>query len=82
MRNVIVWMDHRATAEAGLINAGHHEVLNYVGGRISPEMQPPKLLWLKRNIPKHFKRAGHFFDLSDFLTWKATGSTKQDRSAP
>ena len=75
MRNVIVWMDHRATAEADLINAGHHEVLNYVGGRISPEMQPPKLLWLKRNIPKAFRRAGHFFDLSDFLTWKATGST-------
>ncbi|WP_406858190.1 FGGY-family carbohydrate kinase [Alsobacter sp. KACC 23698] len=72
-RNVIVWMDHRAVAETAAINAGGHAVLDYVGGAISPEMQTPKLLWLKRHLPETFARAGHFFDLSDFLTWKATG---------
>ncbi|OWW04502.1 ribulokinase [Rhizobium sp. R72] len=73
-RNVIVWMDHRAVAEADEINAGGHGVLNYVGGRISPEMQTPKLLWLKRHLPEQYHAATHFFDLSDFLTWRATGS--------
>ena len=31
-RNVIVWMDHRATAEARLINETEDAVLRYVGG--------------------------------------------------
>jgi FGGY-family pentulose kinase len=73
-RNIVVWMDHRAHAEAREINAGDHEVLRYVGGRISPEMQTPKLLWLSRHLPEAYARAGHFMDLGDFLTWRATGS--------
>jgi D-ribulokinase len=73
-RNIIVWMDHRAVGQADRINAMGHRVLDYVGGRISPEMQTPKLLWLKENMPETFERAGQFFDLPDFLTWTATGS--------
>jgi D-ribulokinase len=73
-RNIIVWMDHRAGAETKFINATHHEVLNYVGGIISPEMETPKLLWLKKNLPASYHAAGLFFDLADYLTWRATGS--------
>ncbi|MEM9427467.1 MAG: FGGY-family carbohydrate kinase [Pseudomonadota bacterium] len=73
-RDIIVWMDHRAMGEAEEINATGHSVLSFVGGVISPEMQTPKLLWLKRNLPDVFARAGHFFDLTDFLSWQATGS--------
>ena len=73
-RNVIVWMDHRATPQAERINAQGHPVLDYVGGRISPEMQTPKLLWIKENRPETFAAAGQFFDLPDFLTWAATGA--------
>ena len=73
-RNVIVWMDHRAQAEAEAINAGGHTVLDFVGGRISPEMETPKLLWLARHMPDSFAKAEHFFDLSDYLTWRASGS--------
>src|SRR5579871_1072963 len=71
-RDVIVWMDHRAVNEADAINAEPHEVLRYVGGRISPEMQMPKLLWLSRQQSSSFRDAGHFFDLTDFLSWRAT----------
>lgn len=73
-RNVIVWMDHRAIAEAREINATGDDVLRYVGGSISPEMEIPKLLWLKRHLRASFDAAGHFFDLADFLSWRATGS--------
>ncbi len=73
-QDIIVWMDHRAAAEAEAINAGGHEVLRYVGGRISLEMQVPKLLWLKRHLPAAWGRAALFLDLPDFLTWRATGN--------
>ena len=74
-RNVIVWMDHRATAEARLVNDTQDDVLRYVGGSISPEMEIPKLLWLKRHLPASYGAAGHFFDLADYLSFRATGST-------
>jgi D-ribulokinase len=72
-RDIIVWMDHRAVDQVERINALGHEVLRYVGGRISPEMETPKLLWLKENRPQIFDAAWQFFDLADFLTWRATG---------
>ncbi len=76
-RDVIVWMDHRALEQAQRINAGGHAVLSYVGGVISPEMETPKLLWLKEQLPEVYHSAAQFFDLTDFLTWKATGSLQR-----
>lgn len=72
-QNVIVWMDHRATRQTERINALGHDVLRYVGGVISPEMQTPKLLWLKENLPKTWKKTARFLDLPDFLVYRATG---------
>ncbi|TWG89471.1 D-ribulokinase [Mesorhizobium sp. J18] len=72
-RDIIVWMDHRAIEQAERINATGHEVLKYVGGVISPEMETPKLLWLKENRPEVYHAAWQFFDLADFLGWRATG---------
>src|SRR6478609_7422297 len=73
-QNVIVWMDHRALAQAAAINQTKHEVLRYVGGSISPEMETPKLLWLKQHLPESFARAARFLDLPDFLSYRATGN--------
>ncbi|MBU1951216.1 MAG: FGGY-family carbohydrate kinase [Candidatus Eisenbacteria bacterium] len=73
-QNVIVWMDHRAVDQAERINKAGHSVLQYVGHVISPEMQTPKLLWLKEHLPRSWNRTRRFFDLPDFLTYKATGN--------
>lgn len=76
--DTIVWLDHRAVAEADECTASGHKVLDFIGGIMSPEMETPKLMWLKRHLPESWERAGLFFDLADFLTWKASGS--QERS--
>lgn len=74
-RNVVMWMDHRASEQAARITNTGHSVLSRVGGVMSPEMQPPKLLWLKENLKEScWNKAAHFFDLPDFLSWKTTGS--------
>ncbi len=73
-QDVIVWMDHRAIDQTERINATKHAVLRYVGGTMSPEMEPPKLLWLKDKLPASWARAARFFDLPDWLLWRASGA--------
>ncbi|MRG57592.1 ribulokinase [Phyllobacterium sp. SYP-B3895] len=73
--DIILWMDHRAIGDADEINAIGGEVLDYVGGRISPEMQMPKLRWLKRELPESWKIAATFWDLPDWLVHRATGTS-------
>jgi FGGY-family pentulose kinase len=73
-QNVIVWMDHRATREAEALNAAGHAVLRYVGGKISPEMEPPKLMWIKNHLKQTWKKASKFIDLADYMVYRATGS--------
>ena len=72
-QNIIMWMDHRAKAEADFINTHKHDILNYVGGKVSLEMEIPKLLWLKKNMIDTFQKIHVAFDLPDFLTWRSTG---------
>lgn len=74
-QNIIMWMDHRAEMEAKQINETKNSVLQYVGGKISLEMEIPKLMWLKKHLKTQcWDKVGLLFDLPDFLTWKATGA--------
>ncbi|KAJ5982893.1 hypothetical protein N7481_004992 [Penicillium waksmanii] len=72
-RNVILWLDHRATKETEIINNTGHKVLRYVGGKMSLEMEIPKILWLKNNMPEAMFSDCKFYDLVDALTHIATG---------
>ena len=78
--DTIVWLDHRALAEADECTRTGHRVLDFVGGVMSPEMEVPKLMWLKRHLPRSWDRAGMMLDLADFLSWKATGSLARSQS--
>lgn len=73
-QDVIVWMDHRAVDEAARIDATEHPLLRFTGGSMSPEMQLPKLMWLAEHLPDSFSAAEQFFDLPDWITYRATGS--------
>lgn len=73
-RNIIMWLDHRAMEQAKRINDTKHKVLKYVGGATSPEMEIPKMLWLKENLPTDcWDKCALFLELPEFLTYRATG---------
>ena len=73
-RNVILWLDHRPVEETAKVNATKHNLLRYVGGTMSIEMEIPKALWLKNNMPKELFDRCKFYDLTDALTHMATGN--------
>ncbi len=77
--DTIVWLDHRALAEADECTATGHRVLDHLGGVMSPEMATPKLMWLKRHLPHSWNEAGYLFDLADFLTCRASGSIERSQ---
>lgn len=77
-QNIMLWMDHRAKKQTELINETGDKCLKYVGGKMSIEMEIPKIKWLKDNCSKETFKKCKFYDLSDFLTFKATG--KQNKS--
>ncbi|MBW8447828.1 MAG: FGGY family pentulose kinase [Arenimonas sp.] len=78
--DTLLWMDHRAAEQAERCNATEDPLLRRYGGRLSAEMQVPKLLWLKENMPAVWAEAGLIFDLCDYLTWRATGSSARSHS--
>jgi D-ribulokinase len=79
--DTIVWLEHRAMAEAAECTATGDVVLQSLGGVMSPEMQIPKLMWLKRRLPASWEKLGAAFDLVDFLTFRASGSPARSQSS-
>lgn len=77
-RNIILWLDHRPLEEAKIINATNDNLLRYVGGTMSVEMEMPKVLWLKKNMPPELFARCKFYDLADALTHLVTD--KETRS--
>src|SRR5690625_6529332 len=66
-------MDDRGKKEAEMINATGHKVIKYVCGVISPELHTPNPRWLKSYHPETWSEAKRFFDLPDYLVYRATG---------
>ena len=72
--DIVMWMDHRAVAEQAEINATGDPALAFVGGEVSVEMELPKVLWLKRRFPERYAATHRYFDLADYMAWRATGA--------
>lgn len=72
--DIIMWMDHRATEQTQFINQTQDRALAYVGGEVSVEMELPKILWLKHHYPERYQQVWRFFDLADYLVWRATNA--------
>ena len=81
-QDVIVWMDHRAIADAEAITATGAGVLDHIGGVMSPEMELPKLVWLKRELPRSWAQIETLWDLPDWLVHRATGTRLRSLCSP
>lgn len=69
----ILWMDCRATEEARATEAVTHPVMAYSGGSDAVEWLVPKAMWLARNRPEIYNRAGIICEALDFINHRLTG---------
>ncbi|KAJ3326009.1 hypothetical protein HDV06_002394 [Boothiomyces sp. JEL0866] len=74
--NITMWMDHRSHLEAFQLSQSGNSLLKYTGGGISPEMSIAKVLWMYKNNAS-YQNIKYFIELPEFLTFKASGSTKR-----
>ncbi|WP_298499070.1 FGGY-family carbohydrate kinase [uncultured Maritimibacter sp.] len=72
-QDTIAWFDRRATAEARICSNAGGPSLDLFGGVMSPEMQVPKLLWLKNRHPELWSQLARAEDLVDHLVSRAVG---------
>ncbi len=74
LRDAVMWMDIRASAEADEIAACGDPALKYVGfSKVSAEWFPCKTLWIKRNEPELYADAETIFEHTDWLAYRLTG---------
>ncbi len=76
VRDAIVWLDNRATAEAELIEKqfGRQKVYEITGQpEITATWPACKLLWVKNNEPEVWAKTKKVFLLEDYLLYKLTG---------
>lgn len=76
LRPALLWMDVRASKEAGAVLATGDDRLKLNGngnGPVSAEWMIPKALWIKRNEPELYDKAVTICEYQDFLTLRLTG---------
>ena len=76
LRNAIVWLDNRASAEADEIKEkfGLKKVYEVTGQpEITATWPASKLLWMRKNEPEIFAKTKKIFLLEDWLIYKLTG---------
>ncbi len=73
LRPALLWMDQRSFREADEISGTNDPALRYVSGRVSPEWMLPKALWLKRNEPETYAKAGRVVECTDWMMHRLTG---------
>ncbi|MFI5338051.1 MAG: xylulokinase, partial [Opitutales bacterium] len=77
IRPAKLWCDTSTTAECALLTrrlGGPAAVLRATGLPFLPGYTAPKILWLKRHEPAHFRRLRHVLLPHDYLNFHLTGA--------
>ena len=83
LRQAIVWMDNRSTAEAEEIERHFgRPTLQEVTGQVGMDAIWPasKIFWLRKNEPETFARTAKFALLKDYLVQRLTGTLASEDS--
>ncbi len=80
LRRALLWMDVRATEQAGRIFQTGHEALRYSLAGVSAEWMPAKLLWLKENEPAIYQQTAHLLEYTDWIAYRLTGRLALNRN--
>ena len=76
LRRAIVWLDNRAQSEADQLGDifGHRNAFEITGQvKLVPTWPASKILWLRKNEPQTFDRAGKFLLIEDYFLHRLTG---------
>ena len=77
IRPAKLWCDTSTTAECALITrklGGPKATIRQTGNLILPGFTAPKILWLKRHEPAHYRRLRHVLLPHDYLNFHLTGN--------
>ena len=77
IRPAKLWCDTSTAAECALLTrklGGAEAIIRETGLPFLPGYTAPKILWLKRREPEHFKRLRHVLLPHDFLNFHLTGN--------
>ena len=74
LRDAIIWMDSRATAEADRLNERAGE---FIG---TGQEYWPRLMWLKRHEPELWEASQWIMGVNTYLKWMATGAVVTEPS--
>ena len=79
LRTGIMISDVRARGQAERISGEPtFQALGVLGGRVTPDLMLPKIVWLREHEPEHFERARWFASPNDFLIQRLTGEVVTD----
>jgi xylulokinase len=76
IRPAKLWCDTSTVEECAILNrrlGGTAAVIGQIGLPFLPGYTAPKVLWLKRHEPAHFRRLRHILLPHDYLNWYLTG---------
>lgn len=76
IRPAKLWCDTTTSEECGLITSslgGPRKTIQALGNAVLPGFTAPKILWLKRHEPAHFKRLASVLLPHDYLNYWLTG---------
>ena len=81
LRQAMIWLDRRATAEAEAIRASHEPLqLAVNGNRCDPSFFAPKLMWIRDREPEVYRAAASFLHCNAYLVQRLTGAFSMDVS--